>query len=80
MATDLAEFIVRRSVLNSFLVFRCCRARCCGDRDFPDFNAATSRAKTAGEVIGGLLLFVAAAYIVELIFPSLTWRSWVKEW
>lgn len=36
--------------------------------------------KPLEKVIGGLLLFVAAAYIVELIFPSLTWRSWVKEW
>ena len=61
---------MRRSVLNSFLVFRCCRAGADGDRDFPDFNAATSRAKPLEKVIGGLLLFVAAAYIVELIFSQ----------
>ncbi|XPE53821.1 divalent metal cation transporter [Shigella flexneri] len=38
--------------------------------DFPDFNAATSRQKPLEKVIGGLLLFVAAAYIVESIFSQ----------
>ncbi len=28
MATDRRNLLVRRSVLNSFLVFRCCKARC----------------------------------------------------
>lgn len=28
MATDPQNLLVRRSVLNSFWVFRCCRARC----------------------------------------------------
>ena len=32
------------------------------------------------KVIGGLLLFVAAAYIVELIFSQPNLGSWVKEW
>ena len=41
-----------------------------GIATFLDFNAATSRAKPLEKVIGGLLLFVAAAYIVELIFSQ----------
>lgn len=34
--------------------------------------------KPLEKVIGGLLLFVAAAYIVELIFPSLRWHRWQR--
>ncbi len=63
MATDWRNLLVRRSVLNSFLVFRCSGRGADGDRDFPDFNAATSRQKPLEKVIGGLLLFVAAAYM-----------------
>ena len=71
MATDLGRnLLVRRFVLNSFWCLVVAGRGADGDRDFPDFNAATSRAKPLEKVIGGLLLFVAAAYIVELIFSQ----------
>lgn len=70
MATDLAEFIgaaigfklilgvslLQGAVLTGIATFLILMLHVAG--------------KTAGEVIGGLLLFVAAAYIVELIFSQ----------
>lgn len=50
MATDLAEFIGAAIGFKLILGVSLLQgAVLTGDRDFPDFNAATSRAKTAGE-------------------------------
>lgn len=50
MATDLAEFIGAAIGFKLILGVSFAAGRGAdGDRDFPDFNAATSRAKTAGE-------------------------------
>ncbi len=54
------NLLVRRSVLNSFLVFVVAGRGADGNRDFPYFNAASRGQKPLEKVIGGLLLFVAA--------------------
>ena len=61
---------VRPSALSCCSAFPYCRGGADRCRDFPDPDVAASRAETAGKVIGGLLLFVAAAYVVELIFSQ----------
>ncbi len=52
---------------------RFCRGGADRGGDFSDPDAAAARAKPLEKVIGGLLLFVAVAYVVELIFPSPRW-------
>ena len=70
MATDLAEFIGAAIGFKLILGVSLLQGPCSPVSRLFDSDVAAPRAKPLEKVIGGLLLFVAAAYIVELIFSQ----------
>lgn len=81
MATDLAEFIgaaIGFKLITGVSLLQ--GAVLTGIATFLILMLQRRGQKPLEKVIGGLLLFVAAAYIVELFSLSLIWRSSAKEW